>query len=117
MLYQYICFYKCDVITFILMYKHSKLFICNKVLFTVYTLKKVEAENAKNQTMLNTTQLFKTSAQKHGIYICYATHVCWSVKKYDQALKSQWNSLSFQFSFQLSMEYVFLITNLHLKCC
>ena len=42
----------------------------------VYTLKKVEAENAKNQTMLNTTQLFKTSAQKHGIYICYATHVC-----------------------------------------
>ena len=52
------------------------LFICNKVLFMMYTLKKVEAENAKNQMMLNTTQLFKTSAQKHGIYICYATHVC-----------------------------------------
>ena len=84
MLYQYICFYKCDVITFILMYKHSKLFICNKVLFTVYTLKKVEAENAKNQTMLNTTQLFKTSAQKHVMLLMFA-----EVKKYDQTLKSQ----------------------------
>ena len=50
----------------------------------MYTLKKVEAENAKNQTMLNTTQLFKTSAQKHVMLLMFA-----EVKKYDQALKSQ----------------------------